>query len=274
MHLTWYAVKAEWWSTKWAIFEGKILIESKSTMKWNTLSSSCTVTLYLRILTIYISYFTQCVIFFIFETDQHCTIINTVWWRYNTVNFPPNPHKRHCIPCRWGWVRYGVLFVNITPDACFASVIVKPYAKSCYVGPRYNGTALFYTGSRYKELVLFISSRVLSGIRLKACNLMQVNNPDSKVHGANMGPIWGWQDPGGPHVGPMNLVVWEAIVYILQMFWRVLTMYYEATTLYWFSITMYCTGPVFCLLLGVSSGCAWPITGQVTSVTWPVIGWT
>ena len=29
------------------------------------------------------------------------------------------------------------------------------------------------------------------------------NNPDSKVHGVNMGPIWGWQDPGGPHVGPM-----------------------------------------------------------------------
>ena len=30
---------------------------------------------------------------------------------------------------------------------------------------------------------------------------------DSKVHGAKMGPIWGWQDPGGPHVGPMNLVI-------------------------------------------------------------------
>ena len=28
--------------------------------------------------------------------------------------------------------------------------------------------------------------------------------PDRKVHGANMGPIWGQQDPGGPHVGPMN----------------------------------------------------------------------
>ena len=28
--------------------------------------------------------------------------------------------------------------------------------------------------------------------------------PDSKVHGANMGPIWGQQDPGGPHVGPMK----------------------------------------------------------------------
>ena len=33
------------------------------------------------------------------------------------------------------------------------------------------------------------------------------------------------------------------------------------------------SGPVFCLLLRVNSDCAWPITGQVTSVTWPVIGW-
>ena len=30
--------------------------------------------------------------------------------------------------------------------------------------------------------------------------------PDSKINGANMGPIWGRQDPGGPHVGPMNFV--------------------------------------------------------------------
>ena len=28
------------------------------------------------------------------------------------------------------------------------------------------------------------------------------------VHGANMGPIWGRQDPGGPHVGPMNFAIW------------------------------------------------------------------
>ena len=32
--------------------------------------------------------------------------------------------------------------------------------------------------------------------------------PDSKVHGANMGPIWGRHDPGGPHVGPMNFAIW------------------------------------------------------------------
>ena len=34
---------------------------------------------------------------------------------------------------------------------------------------------------------------------------------DSKVHGANMGPIWGRQDPGGPHVGPMNFAIWDGV---------------------------------------------------------------
>ena len=38
-----------------------------------------------------------------------------------------------------------------------------------------------------------------------------VTTPDSKVHGANMGPIWGRQDPGGPHVGPMNLAIWAQL---------------------------------------------------------------
>ena len=33
--------------------------------------------------------------------------------------------------------------------------------------------------------------------------------PDNKVHDASMGPIWGRQDPGGPHVGPMNLAIWD-----------------------------------------------------------------
>ena len=37
----------------------------------------------------------------------------------------------------------------------------------------------------------------------------QHNNPDSKAHGANMGPICGRHDPGGPHVVPTNLAIWE-----------------------------------------------------------------
>ena len=39
--------------------------------------------------------------------------------------------------------------------------------------------------------------------------------PDSKVHGANMGPIWGRQDPGGPHGGPINLAIW-VFTHVLQ----------------------------------------------------------
>ena len=31
--------------------------------------------------------------------------------------------------------------------------------------------------------------------------------PDSKVHGANMGPTWVLSGPDGPHVGPMNLAI-------------------------------------------------------------------
>ena len=32
------------------------------------------------------------------------------------------------------------------------------------------------------------------------------NIPDSKVHGAKMGPLWGRQDPGGRHVGTWTLL--------------------------------------------------------------------
>ena len=32
-------------------------------------------------------------------------------------------------------------------------------------------------------------------------------DPDSKAHGANMGPTWVLSAPGGPHAGPMNLAI-------------------------------------------------------------------
>ena len=49
-----------------------------------------------------------------------------------------------------------------------------------------------------------------------AISSQQIENiPDNKVHGANMGPTWGRQDPGGPHVGHMNLVIWDASIITL-----------------------------------------------------------
>ena len=42
--------------------------------------------------------------------------------------------------------------------------------------------------------------------------ILPINNiPDSKVHVAYMGSIWGRQHPGGPHVGPMNIAIWDGI---------------------------------------------------------------
>ena len=35
--------------------------------------------------------------------------------------------------------------------------------------------------------------------------------PDNKIPGANMGHTWVLLAPGGPHVGPMNLVIWVTI---------------------------------------------------------------
>ena len=44
--------------------------------------------------------------------------------------------------------------------------------------------------------------------------------PENKVHGAKMGPIWGQQDPDGPHIGPMNFAIWvehRSAKYLVQL---------------------------------------------------------
>ena len=38
-------------------------------------------------------------------------------------------------------------------------------------------------------------------------DILGCSYPDSKIHGTNMGAIWGRQDPGGPHVGPINFAI-------------------------------------------------------------------
>ena len=42
---------------------------------------------------------------------------------------------------------------------------------------------------------------------------------DNKVYGANMGLIWGRQDPGGPRVGPINFAIWVTLfLYLIPQF--------------------------------------------------------
>ena len=35
--------------------------------------------------------------------------------------------------------------------------------------------------------------------------------PDSKFHGAILGPTWVLLAPDGPHVGPMNFAIWDIL---------------------------------------------------------------
>ena len=48
--------------------------------------------------------------------------------------------------------------------------------------------------------------------------LHSLNVPHSNVNVANMGPIWGRQDPGGPHVGLMNFAIWGICEVCLILF--------------------------------------------------------
>ena len=53
-------------------------------------------------------------------------------------------------------------------------------------------------------------------------------SPDNKVHGADMGPIWGRQDPDGPHGSPMNFAIWVKITiigildFLIYCHWRII----------------------------------------------------
>ena len=38
--------------------------------------------------------------------------------------------------------------------------------------------------------------------------IISLDYPNSR---ANMGPIWGRQDPGRPHVGPMTFAIWVQV---------------------------------------------------------------
>ena len=59
----------------------------------------------------------------------------------------------------------------------------------------------------FSHIVIYVS---LGPRMQKAAPLVigYVMFPDSKVHGASIGPIWGRQDPDGLHVGAMNLAIW------------------------------------------------------------------
>ena len=88
------------------------------------------------------------------------------------------------------------------------------------------------------EIVCILSINSQSYKSLQQLDDKHKAAPDSKVHGANMGPTWVLSAPYGPHVGPMNLAIREpfpavarcnkwantdiGIVWFISMHWHVL----------------------------------------------------
>ena len=76
----------------------------------------------------------------------------------------------------------------------------------------------------YQRILIFPKCLYVTWILSSLCLQMStrpsagtmLTTPDSKVHGANMGPIWGRHDPGEPHVGPMNFAIWDSALSIYR----------------------------------------------------------
>ena len=101
--------------------------------------------------------------------------------------------------CKYKYVKYGELCIGLLRLASSKDLKWQcstwQYGISCEVGSGFLDVIFVY---------LFKLRPGPRGLRL-ATPLLSI--PNSKVHGTNMGPIWGRQDPGGPHVGPMHFAI-------------------------------------------------------------------
>ena len=93
---------------------------------------------------------------------------------------------------------------------------------ACLMGEIHTMSNFIYLIKHQKGFEYLTGGRVIR-IRSKFESWKPVNQwkesiydhtyPDSKIHGANMGPIWGRQAPVGFHVGPMNFAIWVVMFY-------------------------------------------------------------
>ena len=108
----------------------------------------------------------------------------------------------------WGWGGgWGLQFAILLYNTSATLVLVSWFVIHLYIhrGPNIRRNSIFTSTSDYSS----VQWRSVLHI-LVTCS-SHVNNPDSKVHGANMGPTWVLTGPDEPHVGPMNLAIREVL---------------------------------------------------------------
>ena len=132
---------------------------------------------------------------------------------------------RHCII----WLA-NVLFFNMGWSCRYETAFYKDWWSLCEM--KHSNDKIYYESYEY---ILYLNIRITvikkinpmietnDGqepylLRQIYCNELETYaTPDSKVHGANMGPIRGRQDPGGPHVGPIKVAIWDINDIIIGM---------------------------------------------------------
>ena len=133
-------------------------------------------------------------------STQSCWVGNRVMAKtINLVNITPLPYMRHKrITRTWLSILRIQLLIH-APDTCL-------YPQDHCIRRR----------NQCVKSYIFMLPFVIDG----KSDIHSI--PHSKVYGPNMGPTWGRQDPGGPHVGHMNVVIWDMLSYegrwILQTF--------------------------------------------------------
>ena len=73
---------------------------------------------------------------------------------------------------------------------------------------KYRSHTIYHQGAILTHKTSTIEGITICGNSSRTGKIIRNIVPDSKVRGANMGPIRGRQDPGGPYVGPMNFAIW------------------------------------------------------------------
>ena len=136
--------------------------------------------------------------------------MNTVVWHINKCwPFPTNQisytHKTAFYQLLWIWL--GIK-ANAKPQKLTLAIMIQNLHPTEIFIPKFN--------TCYPTLVFTTIKLVVIRSWLKSMRWARLQNrlgiyPNSKVQGANMGPIWGQQDPGGSHVAPMNFAIWVVL---------------------------------------------------------------
>ena len=136
------------------------------------------------------------------------------WW----FETPSSSLWRHCneemvVQMGWRWHRWNRCPFQINRLVCFQTRCFNYVLNHMFYMHDIELVYWYITNETFMHLLITPCACDMN-FRVVQINIMifpkqqeKIPYLDSKVHGANMDPPWGRQDPGRPHVDPMSLVI-------------------------------------------------------------------